>query len=488
MIKIRQFALLLSFTIAFSFLFLMIGGKEITNGSNFIYSNEFPSQDAFKTKTRVHSTYPSHTTIPKTNFTGTYNVSLFANPDNAEEVIFRYLAQAESSVFVSMYTISKPEFNTTLIDLKKANPSINISVLISYRRVGRTENEDTAAAAQSLVDEGIPVFNSTKDDDKVDGFYHAKYWIIDGKHVFVYSGNWSPRSVTPFEDSFSSSEANRDMGIAVHNAPDIAQFFKDEVWEKDVAVADMWSPTAIKSTINSFNSSYVALKIESPNLYYPTFNSTNFIEEMTLSPMFTPDNALDIHKAWLDSATSTIEIQNQYITQFDDNVAWDDDPSPLVRSLIDANNRGVKVRVQVNEDSDSDDVTEYFINKGIEVRWMGNSATDVEGWLSDTHNKLLIIDGEVTLLSSINFGENGFTNNREAGMVVQNVNVAAYYLSIFESDWIDGEIPPYVILTETSSTTTGTTTTEANVSFSFPWIALVLVILSFKLTRRSNHS
>ena len=209
------------------------------------------------------------------------------------------------------------------------------------------------------------------------------------------------------------------------------------------------------------------------------------MEEMTLSPMFTPDNALDIHKAWIDSATSTIDIQNQYITQFDDNVPWDEDPSPLVRSLIDASKRGVKVRVQVNEDSDSDDVTEYFINQGIEVRWMGNSGTDVDGWLSDTHNKLLIIDGEVTLLSSINFGENGFTNNREAGMVVQNANVADYYLSIFNSDWIDGEVPPYVILTEASSTTiTSTTTSEERVNSSFPWIALIIVVLSIKLTRR----
>ncbi|MHA1993343.1 MAG: phospholipase D-like domain-containing protein [Candidatus Hodarchaeales archaeon] len=487
MIKIRHFALLLSFTITFSFLFLVIEGKESTNGYNFFFSDEFSSQEVFEPRTRIYSNYPSHTDIPKTNFTGTYNVTLFANPDNAEEVIFRYLSAAESSVFVSMYTISRPEFNSTLIELKTNNPSINISVLISYRRVGSSENEDTAAAAQSLVDAGIPVYNSTKDDDKVDGFYHAKYWIIDGKHVFVYSGNWSPRSVTPYEDTFSSSEGNRDMGIAVHDAPDIAQFFKNEVWEKDVAVADAWSPTAIESDIILLNASQVSSKIDFVNLYSPTFNSMNLKETMTLSPMFTPDNALDIHKAWIDSATTTIEIQNQYITQFNDNVPWDDDPSPLVRSLIDAHERGVTVRVQVNEDSDSDDVSEYFINKGIDVRWMGNSSSSTDGWLSDTHNKLLIIDDEVTLLSSINFGENAFTNNREAGLVIQNTNVATYYLSIFNADWIDGEIPPYVTITETSSsssTTTATTTTDKASPFS--WFSLILFVLSIKFMRRER--
>ncbi|PWI49025.1 hypothetical protein CEE45_03675 [Candidatus Heimdallarchaeota archaeon B3_Heim] len=480
MIKIRHFALLLSFTLAFSFLFLMVEGKETTYGTNFRFSNEFSSQDAFKSLNQIYSSYPSHTDIPKANFTGTYNVTLFVNPDNAEEVIFRYLSSAQSSVFVSMYTISRPDFNQTLIDLKTSNPSINISVLISDRRVGSTENRDTAAAAQSLVDTGIPVFSSTTDDDKVDGFYHAKYWIIDGKHVFVYSGNWSPRSVTPYEETFSSSEGNRDMGIAVHDAPDIAQFFKNEVWEKDVAVANVWSTTAIKASLNKFNSSKVSLKINSPQLYSPIFNSTNIMGEMTLSPMFTPDNALDIHKAWIDSATSTIEIQNQYITQFDDNVPWDDDPSPLVRSLVNAHNRGVQIRIQVNEDSDSDDISEYLANKGIEVKWMGNSSSSTDGWLSDTHNKLLIIDGEATLLSSINFGENGFTNNREAGMVIQNTNVANYYLSIFDADWIDGEIPPYVVITDT------TTTTEEPITSPYSWIAVLISFFSIKIIRRQK--
>ena len=413
----------------------------------------------------INSNYPSHTTIPLTNFTGTYNVTLFANPDNADDVIFRYLKAAETSVYISMYTISRPEFNETLIDLKTNNPSIDIQVLISYRRVGSTENRDTDAAAQTLEDNGIPVYTSTEDDDKVDGFYHAKYWIIDGKHVFVYSGNWSPRSVTPQlesgDDSYSSSEGNRDMGIAVHDASDIASFFKEQVWDEDVAVADDWTPSSIKTNSMLKLSSNPSLRINAPLLYYPTFDALNIKEEMTLTPMFTPDNALDVHKWWVDRANDTIVIQNQYITQFDDSVSWENDPSPLVRSLVDAKTRGVDIRVQVNEDSDSDDITAYFLNKGIDVRWMGNSNTDVDGWLSDTHNKLLIIDNKTTLLSSINFGENAFTNNREAGMVIQSTTVADYYTSIFDSDWLDGEIPPDSPYTKTTPETTTTTTDES---------------------------
>jgi phosphatidylserine/phosphatidylglycerophosphate/cardiolipin synthase-like enzyme len=186
-----------------------------------------------------NTAYVSPTNLAPLNFTGTYNVTLFSNPDSADEVIFQYLKAAQTSIYVSMYTISRPDFNKTLIDLKNNNPDIDIQVLISNRRVGSSENEDTYAAAKSLTDNSIPVYNSTTDLK----FYHNKYWIIDGTHVFVYSGNWSPRSVTPQlepdDDEYASAEANRDMGIAIHEAEDIATYFKS-LWDADVAVASAW--------------------------------------------------------------------------------------------------------------------------------------------------------------------------------------------------------------------------------------------------------
>ncbi|MCG3219426.1 MAG: hypothetical protein KAR35_10490, partial [Candidatus Heimdallarchaeota archaeon] len=188
------------------------------------------------------SKWESHTDYETQNFTGTYDVTLFANPDNANDVIFEYLNAATESVYVSMYTISRPELTNALIALKAANPSIDIKVLISNRRVGLYENIDTKEAAENLVDALIPVWNSTKDLN----FYHNKYWIIDGKHTFVYSGNWSPRSITPLETTFTSDEANRDFGIAVTDAPDIASWFTT-LFEADIAVGSDWElPVGVK--------------------------------------------------------------------------------------------------------------------------------------------------------------------------------------------------------------------------------------------------
>ncbi len=207
--------------------------------------------------------------------------------------------------------------------------------------------------------------------------------------------------------------------------------------------------TLSRSSLTYFDS------IERTELYTPKFVSLNLKESMTLTPIVTPDNALDVISAWIDRAKETIDLQNQYITQFDDSVAWASDPSPIVQSLVAAHDRGVDLRIQVNEDSDSDDITDYFLGLGIEIRWMGNSESNSDReWISDTHNKLVIIDGKVTILSSINFSENAFLNNRETGLVIQNTAVATYYESIFDSDWNDGEVPSSSIQGQASSVET----------------------------------
>jgi hypothetical protein len=77
-------------------------------------------------------------------------------------------------------------------------------------------------------------------------------------------------------------------------------------------------------------------EINSIQTYTPEFTALNIEEDMILSPMFTPDNALDIYVAWIGKANSTIDVQMPYITQFNDSEDWDDDPFPIVRALVES--------------------------------------------------------------------------------------------------------------------------------------------------------
>ena len=169
-------------------------------------------------------------------------------------------------------------------------------------------------------------------------------------------------------------------------------------------------------------------------IYNPQFDEYSIVDQMTLTPILTPDNALEVYAAWLSKANTSINVEAQYIQKFDDSLPWDQDTSPIVRELVKAHQRGVTVRVIVNENSDSDNVTGYFESLGIGIRWMG-ANNSFEQRITQTHNKFVSIDGKVSILSSANFGPNAFYNNREAGMVIQHSGLTAYYDSVFELDW-----------------------------------------------------
>ncbi len=333
------------------------------------------------------SGFESHTNIPKANFTGTYNVTAFANPDNANDVIFNYLKSAKESIYVSMYTISRPDFNKTLIDLKKANPNLDIQVLISRRRVGGSENIDTAAAARSLVKNLIPVYNST---DTLN-FYHNKYWVIDGKHTFVYSGNWSPRSVAPplegGDTSYSSGEANRDTGLVVADAPDIAQFFIDEVWKKDVAVASAWElPIGISQT--SFDhaevvSGTVTLSAQGSGIE-PTFVGYRFGDGEFQEVSSTDGSfSVDFDTTALPNGITTFEVKAETpLGTFTDSVRIN-----IANYAASENWRVLVTEVLPNPDAVSDAEGEYFeITNGFPFDVL------IGGWQAGTDSKLLTFD------------------------------------------------------------------------------------------------
>lgn len=47
----------------------------------------------------------------------------------------------------------------------------------------------------------------------------------------------------------------------------------------------------------------------------------------------------------------------------------------------------------------------------------------------------MIIDNKTVLISSINWNEQSVRENREAGVLVENKDVASYYATVFLSDW-----------------------------------------------------
>jgi len=51
------------------------------------------------------------------------------------------------------------------------------------------------------------------------------------------------------------------------------------------------------------------------------------------------------------------------------------------------------------------------------------------------HNKGVIVDNRLVLVSSINWNSNSPNFNREAGVIIEHPGVAGYFNAVFEDDW-----------------------------------------------------
>ncbi|MHA1909107.1 MAG: phospholipase D-like domain-containing protein, partial [Candidatus Thorarchaeota archaeon] len=91
--------------------------------------------------------------------------------------------------------------------------------------------------------------------------------------------------------------------------------------------------------------------------------------------------------------------------------------------------RGVTVRVISDEEKDYLEIEHILIEHGIPITWHDTR------WFTANHNKGIIADGKIVLVSSINYSDNSIENNREAGVIIENEDVAQWFLDVYDFDW-----------------------------------------------------
>ncbi|HUT81647.1 MAG TPA: phospholipase D-like domain-containing protein [Candidatus Bathyarchaeia archaeon] len=341
--------------------------------------------------------------IVTTTFTGVRNVTCFVGPDAAYDLISSTLDKAETSFYLEVYTLSSLSLINKLIAAHTRD--VEVLVLVSPDRVNSYEDDYTETAAYMLDQAGIDV--STANTSYA--YTHAKFWIVDHQKTFVYSGNWAPSSIP----EVNYARTNREMGYMFDNA-EIATYYEDILLE-DILNGN---PT---SGVNNGS----LPPAETSGTYTHPFNTTYTVNaDMEVTPVFSPDNSYDLIHALLVSATTSIDVELQYINF--DCLFYDD--------LIDATQRGVTVRVLIPEpDSTSHNVTQPLISNGAQVRFF--KATGYN------HNKYINVDGQYVCVSSINWSNNSVTDNREAGAIVKHTGVATYFKSVFDWDWANSDVP-----------------------------------------------
>ncbi len=358
------------------------------------------------------------------------NVTTFVGPDYSNETLMHFLRSAQESIYVEIYQFTSPGLLALIHEIYNGNPSIDIKVMISEHVV--SEGDYNTYTMWNLTQLGIPV-RWTSDTFT---FSHQKFVIIDNKTTIVQAGNWARPSV-PLNDwqtgtsgnlHLKNYEGNREFNIAMTDSV-VTNFYRD-VFDNDWRIgSDYNEGTDGTGTVLDWGSLSFA--------YYPrVFNYTgHFSGSMNVTPFVSPDTSLEAMLWVINSAQATLDIEIPYVSNTSTVV------DELLDAIVAAKHRGVTVRIIAEENRNSNpEVAEAFARENIPVIWM-----DLR-FFSSIHNKAFIADGRIILICSVNWSEESILENREAGVIIENNNIASWYQTVFDYDWglADYDVPDYV--------------------------------------------
>ncbi|RLI54096.1 MAG: hypothetical protein DRP09_13975, partial [Candidatus Thorarchaeota archaeon] len=340
-------------------------------------------------------------------FNKNLNVTTFASPDNSRDTLWHFLNMAQESIYVEIFGINNPYLLDLIHEIHAAKPSLEMKFLLGWNSIGYYSQNDYVANNLTLL--GYPV-RWTSDSEFT--YAHQKFVIIDNETTIIHSGNWAKTSFP--EDG---KKANREWSIAMTDT-EITGYYRD-VFDYDWSNGINYDPGA--------HGTGSPLSYTEASSTYPRPFATNgeFSGPMNVTPIFSPDTSLQGLLYCINAAQATLDIQIPYFTSVGDAGAVDQ----VVDAIIAAKERGVTVRVISEEEYDWDLVAAMFKQHDIPIVWQDTR------WFSANHNKGIIVDGRIVLISSINYSDGSISDNREAGVIIENEDVAKWYQEIYDFDW-----------------------------------------------------
>lgn len=348
------------------------------------------------------------------NVTGT----AFVSPDCGRAVFEQAISSARHEILVNVYEFTDPGLADLLC--QAVSHGVKVTVLLEGGPVGGISSEEQTVIA-TLRSAGIKVraMTGSGEDHAPYRYDHAKYLVIDGKDLFLTTENFKDHSFPK-----AGYAGNRGWGVLVSSS-DLCSYFSK------VFYSDLNGPGIIDAQGNrSEIPQYFA------EAYKPVFAPLRF-DASSVTPVLAPDTS-DLTLSLINGTRSRLYIEEAYIKHWSHGKR-----NPYLESAIDAARRGVDVKIlldsyyyNIEEENDNDEIAAEIAaiasreHIPIEARLLDLSGTG----LLKLHAKGMIADDSI-LISSINWNENSPSFNREAGLIIEDRNIAGYFASVFEQDW-----------------------------------------------------
>ncbi len=335
------------------------------------------------------------------------NVTTFVSPDGSKAELWHFLQAAEESIYVEIYGINNPRILDLIHEIHDEKPSLDMKFLIGWNSLGYPN--PNKYVANNLTELGLEVKWTNSDDFT---FAHQKYFIVDNKTTVIHSGNWAK---TSFPEP--NGKANREWSIAMTDV-EVTEYYRN-VFDGDWTNGTPYN-AGTHGTGDALSYSYSTSTYEEPFATAGVFSG-----DMKVTPIFSPDTSLQGILYCINAAQATLDIQIPYFTSVGDEGAVDQ----ILDAILAAKARGVTVRVITEEEKDWEEVEELLLEHDIPIAYQDTR------WFTANHNKGIIADGRIVLISSINYSDGSITANREAGVIIENEDVASWYQDVYDFDW-----------------------------------------------------
>ncbi|QZA08726.1 hypothetical protein K3U94_05410 [Mycolicibacter heraklionensis] len=359
-------------------------------------------------------------------------VIAYASPDSTYAVTKKLFDAATRSILIGIYDFSASYMKQLVLDALARGVTVSLMLDIDSAAETRLFRE--------LVDMGVvgvPAPSCANPSVHVFASSHEKVIVIDDEWTLVQSGNYSTNSIPLNETDGGGGPAfrtgNRDAGLAIRSR-ELAALFTQ------ILTRDMARVTAGAGQVTGEPPEPGMILIERAPTQRPSqlFPSRVFELDapLTIQPVLSPDNYLDVVPDLIRTATRSIVIEQQYIKA----------DQPHVRLLLDAvtaarrQHPELDVRIVLGKIFDRGDLprehqnldvlaSDYGLKLDANIRYINTDQ------LVHCHNKMIVIDGAAALVSSQNWSDSAVTKNREAGLWVPHPGIAQYFEQIFETDW-----------------------------------------------------
>ncbi len=368
--------------------------------------------------------------------TADMELTLCASPDAGWAVLEPFLAASpKQTLVVGMYDFTAPHIQAALL---QGAADLTLTLDHPAGKATREQTIDTTEAelATKLKRHLHFAWALENSDPKAAAWvfpnaYHIKVAVRADDRMWLSSGNWNTTNQPQIDlgdkaaAAVIAAKSDRDWHV-VAQSPELSAVFRAFL-AKDFDTARQHQAAEIATAAGSATpmvpDALVALEAAArvPTTWFP---ARTLRGRFTVRPLLTPLDYQPHVLALIQGATQRFYMQTQYIHP--SGRPGDEDHDALIAAVATLITRGIDVRL----------ITSQFQNAAwIEKVMQAGIDSRVLRIQQRVHNKGIVVDGARVLVSSQNWSADGTLRNRDAGLLIESTEAAAYFEQIFLHDW-----------------------------------------------------